>query len=411
MKGNLYSSFGRMTVHELHTVPQIDVLYLGDSHIYSGINIQDIDEYSGVSNLTAGIASQEIDGSYALLREAYIYHPEIKKVYIDVDYFNNYEGDFKNRNHLRNIYAISDNLENKKIKWDYLYHSSDPKYMINHLLVFGKNKINGNPKTSIKTIKTILNGDYFKYEYPADNNSTYMGKGFITTEKTKNPGIIFTPEKHQYFDRDKVSKDWIKNMNNIMKFCKEHNIECTFIKVPESDFKVFSYINYDDYINFMKDSAAVYNCKYYDFTLCKELNLIPENYWDTEHLNFSGSRIFTKVFWDTIQDIDNIDSHFYSSLKEKKDIIDPKIAGWGFVDSDDRKIYTFNPITNKEMDNLTFDILFVDKKDNITVLQSKSKNRTIPYPENSEGAIRVICYKDDVYYTEFNRFFNTKLIK
>ena len=69
------SSYTRLTMHELyHAKPNIDVLFVGSSHVYRSLNPKITDSIFGLNTFNAGTSSQGMDGSLAVIKEAAAYH-------------------------------------------------------------------------------------------------------------------------------------------------------------------------------------------------------------------------------------------------------------------------------------------------------------------------------------------------
>ena len=413
MKGNFYNSFGRIMMHDLHTADQIDLLFMGDSHLYSSLDVHKLDKDLGVHSFSAATASQEVDGTLAILQETIAKHPEIKKVLIDVDYYNNFSGDFKNRKHLRNVYVVSDNLQDQKIRFKYLLKATSPKYYLNHILIFGKNRIAGNPKDALIMIKSLLNGDYWKYEYPVSEEQTYTGNGFIRYE-THNEEFICKEDYNLAFYRDEVSKDWYEHFYKIINLCQENNIQLDFFANPELFYKVCNYVNYEQYILFMNDLLKDTGCRYYDFNLLKPeyLDLGYADYNDLEHMYASGAEKFTDFMESFLTSTDDEkNSMFYTSLQEKRDSMKDTVFGFNYELSDDGKSVKFIPVATRSDLPLTFDYYYTDESGNKTQLSAGTKETTLTYPEHASGKVEAVCYLDGNFYCTFSNDFNTLWIK
>ena len=410
MKGNMYNSFGRATLHDLHTAEKIENLLLGDCHLYSGLDVNKLTELTGETFITVATASQEVDGHLAILKETKKYHPELKRVYIDLDYLNNFVGDFKDRNHLRNIYTISDNLKDKKIKFEYLIHATSPKYYLNHILIFGKNRISGNPKEILNTIKSIINKEYWQYKPPVSGNQRYIKNGFIPSSDIPNSIIVKSYEQN-YFDINTISADWYKTMELIFNFCKKIDIELSFFAVPETDFMIWDTINYNAYVDFLRNFVSENGFTYYDFNLAKNLDLIRTDFSDDEHLNFLGADKFTDCFYTFINTpINQRNSLFYSNLQEKKLSKTNSIEGFVKEVSKDGKSVTFKPVTNKKENIITYTCK-INQNGVQTILQENSTNNIFSLPLSSYGVMNIQVYLNGTEYCNFDYTFNTQWIK
>lgn len=406
MKGNMYNSFGRATLHDLHTKENIEVLFLGDSHLYAGLDVNAIEEKTGLGCITVATASQEPDGHYVILRETLKYHPELKQVYVDLDYMNNFEGEFKDRNHLRNIYTISDNLKDKKLKADYLLHATSPKYYLNHILLFGKNRISGNPKDAVTMLKSLITREYWSYAPPVSGEQHYIKNGYIPDYEV-NTNYYFREYEQVIFNEFNVSNDWFKYVNKIIDFCKENNLELNFIEVCESDYKIYNATNYNDYYEFIKRIAESNNLNYYDFNLSVTLDLTYEDFYDAEHLNYNGSQKFTECLYNTIFK-ENYFSPFYESIEEKKNFQSERITGFNYIVSEDGKSITILPVQNKTY-SINHYAYYLNDFD--TPISEITQDNTITLPPSTNGKLLIKCFLNEQEYCTLEYNFNTEWIK
>ena len=64
------SSYTRLTMHELyHADSNIDVLFVGSSHVYQSLNPEITDKIFQRNTFNAGSSSQGMDGSLAMIKE------------------------------------------------------------------------------------------------------------------------------------------------------------------------------------------------------------------------------------------------------------------------------------------------------------------------------------------------------
>lgn len=412
LKGDT-DSMSRIVTHEMRKTEHIDTLFLGDSQIRRSLNIPLFDELTGNENFSMATSSQNIDGSYALLQECYKYHPEIKDVYVCLNYCGNYQGDFWDRSNLKNTYAISDYLTDSKIKFDYLIHASSPKYYLNHSLRIGKNRTSGNPKNIIKTLKHRLNGTYKNFIYTDTAQDDYVGKGCFVSKKSLSKPLIKKDDELNVFNESEVSSDYTNTILKICDFCKKNNLRIMFITIPVEKYNLYSVINYDGYNKLVSDLLESLNIKYYNFNLVRNefLSFDYTDFYDAEHLDYEGSLKFTKLFYEFIKaDEESRNKYLYTSFDEMQHSSPNGIFGMMYNLSDDGKIFNFTPLTNiSEVSKITYDY-YIKTKENFEPLVLGTNNPCVVLPENSKGKIQI-----DVKYgeekTAFTVDFNTLWIK
>ncbi|MCQ2591523.1 MAG: hypothetical protein MJ188_01960 [Treponema sp.] len=419
LRGDVRSNT-RVMMHELHSIDNLDTLFVGASHVYRSVQPDLIDKDLGTHSFVAASANQPLEGSFAIIKEAKLYHPELKNIYVDIDYNLCFNSDDDNVN-LKSIYSVSKYLKNSKIKAEYLFSSTPVKFYLNNILEIGKEKITLNPTKNLRTIKAYINGDYWRYIYPIDkkNNEEYMGRGFIAAKKTRKQ-MLYIASKHPYFEEEAVSEQWIETIFNIIDFCKQEDINLSFISVPESNYFILGTQNYDDFRAFMLNLLNESGCVYYDFNMMKE-DLLPlemADYYDDDHLNVSGSDKFCKAFTNVILTDKQNENHFgiqnskekqehfygnycYHNMQDLKLLQQKTIYGFYYEESDDKKCFTLHNINNLPEDcTVYYDYLFEDKNGNVSVLGEKLTDSSFVYPEKSIGKAIIKCYINQDFFTE-----------
>ena len=407
-----YNSFARIMMKELHSDINIDVLFLGDSHIYRAINPKEYKKTTGLDCFIAAFPGQEIDATYAILQEALYYHPEIKHIFFDIDPEQLCIDDFKNRTKLKHVYACSNYLKNKKIKREFLLNANSPYYYLNSTLEIGKNKINPKPKLVLNTLKAHLNGNFKNDTYPTLKDESFEGRGFVLSYKT-NTNFFSDNTDRISFTPDSVSKDFVLTFDKIYNYCVANNLKLTLLSVPESPYKIFSYTNYDTLHNYIFDLCNLYNLNYLDFNFIKTeyLTLTSDDFYDAEHVNSYGAEKITNVFNELITS--NFSrKYFYNDLNQKMDLNDDDIFGINILKNDDNKSFRIIPIgiLTKES-NITYNIHFENKKDSSKNIDFITSENEIKFPEHDSGKITVTCFLNDELKGSIDTTFNTRWIK
>lgn len=414
LRGDL-DSYSRIMMHELHSVEKIDTLFIGASHAYRGLQPDLIDKELNCNSFVASTANQTLEGSYALLREVKLFHPELNKVYVDVDYSLCFTKLKDKDLDLKRIYAISNYLKNPKIKYDFLLNATSIQQYFYNFSSIGKGKVTVDPKKVTKTLLSYINGDYWKYEYPVDkkNNEYYEGRGFIAAESTQKD-VLYNPLSHTHFKEEDVSKDWLNALFKIIEFCNEENIQLKFISIPESNYFVLVHENFDDFHDYITEILSDKNCDYYDFNLVndKYLHLTVSDFYDDNHLNRAGSEKFNLALTKLLKNESLEDDFFYENIKDKKLKMDKNIYGINVTESDDLK--SFDIITYDNVDTqseITFDYISIDKNNIENILKLNTADLHCDYPKNFSGKIKVNCYINNVYNCSFEQKVNTIWVK
>lgn len=391
-------SYARILMHELYSQDNIDVLYCGASHVSHGITPVLADKITGKNNFSSGTASQTIEGTYAILRQAVKLY-KIEKVFIEMDFAVSAKYGKKSRNGFSADYLVSEYLKDPVIKIEYLKSISTPKYYLNHILPIGKDKyMTLNPKTFIKKIKSMINGDYFNYVYKSDD-SEYDGKGCVLNLDYIADGSFSNDREEGRINIQNISDEYKNTIDKIISLCKENNIELIFYSMPCSDYYLAEKGNYDDYYEFCRDFLAERGYAYYDFNLAKEkyLKLYDSDFSDDNHFSKKGVYKWTQVFCDYFftGKIPQNDM-FYSSYSEKIADQEDRIYGLVYLQSEDKKSMTIKPMVNHvEMSRITYDIYALCGVETVTIAEQVSYNQ-FSLPSGKSGKIRVISYLDGI---------------
>jgi hypothetical protein len=245
-----------------------DILFLGSSKVYHGINPVIIDSIIGKRSYNMATPLQTLKESLFILR--FLDQREIlpKTVVIDL-YWNALNQNVGSINTWYNLkrYSFSDRLgyELNDNEWELFINNFIP------LLIYNKS-------ISVKDFfvsRKLLNGDF----------SNWQTTGFYSSFAQYVPG-------NQIVSKNITAITAInsKYLSRILEFGKEHNLNLVFTvtPVPLSEFRYIN--NYDTYINKLKE--AIYPCELYDFNNREEYS---GNYlfFDYLHLNNSGSRILS----------------------------------------------------------------------------------------------------------------------
>lgn len=399
------NSYARVLFHEFYNQDKIDYLVCGASHVSHGVEANNASQKLGKAVFNAGTPSQKIDGTYAILRQATKLY-KIEKVFLELDFAVATDSDFSKRDGFKAEYIVSNGIKDFKIKTDYLLHCSSPKYYFNSILPIGKDKLlTLNPKTISDKIKSLLSGEYFKYQY-VDDGSEYAGKGCVLDLDEIPDGGFSNDSKEGKINVSEVSEDWKDTIDKIIALCRENDIELIFYSMPGSDFYLNERGNYDEYYSFCRDFAAEKGFLYYDFNLARPeiLSLRDSDYTDDNHLSKKGVYVWTDTFCDFFgskyKEENAIEKYFYSSYAQKMTDMPEKIFGLYMITSDDRKSMEITPISNHvDPKKITYDVYAIVGNEE-SLLAKDSIQTVVSLPAGKSGKIRVISYIDGIKQTD-----------
>ena len=400
------SAYTRIWMHELFTEKNVDILYCGASHVSHGITPKVADKIWGKNNFSTGSAAQNIEGTYAVLRQAIKLH-KLQRVFLELDFAVATYTPVKEKTGFKSEYSIAHYIRDPKIKFDYYRTMSTPKYYINTLLPIGKDKhMSLNPKDLLHRYKSFINGDYFNYVYK-DKDADYDGKGCLLDKRPVKNGTF-----SNYYDEgairiDRISDDWKNTIDKIIKLCKENDIELTMYSMPCSDFYLAEKGNYDEYYTFVKNFCRERGFNYYDFNLAKEkyLRLFDEDFHDDNHLSGLGVYKYTKSMCDYFVGNIPCDDMFYDSYADKLKAQEDRIFGLVIKPTNDKKAVTITPMVNHISENrISYDIeAFYDGKNHI--LEKGTSKNFITLPKGKSGELVVTAYLDGIMTNKATEYF------
>ncbi|CAI8913383.1 hypothetical protein [Chryseobacterium sp. IT-36CA2] len=259
----------------------IELLYLGNSHIYFGLN----PEYSKYKSFNAAAISQTIDIDVEILNK-YKKWDSLKVIVLPVDYLTMY-------------FRLENQMDSWRLKNYTLYYGFPSKNIENHFELFnGKFSKNFNRLTKY----------YFQEKNNIDCNKLGFGIDYVfnksenlkTTSESaiKRHSInINDPKYKSNFDQNTIVVD------RLIKFAKQNKIKLIFVSTPVSKY----YFNESNnvqmnktlrfVISIVKDNASF--CTYLNFM--NDKNFVDNDFFDGDHLNNKGAKKFTQMLDDEIK--------------------------------------------------------------------------------------------------------------
>lgn len=250
----------------------IEVLFLGSSHIHFGIN----PEYISRKSFNGAHISQSLNFDLAILEKYKGRWKNLKYLIIPIDYFSMYT-------------TLEGGIEKWRVKNYSIYYdiSTNGNYWS------GFEIFNGRLPSNISRVKSYLfNG---KSDVTCDKfgfGTTYNSKDskdLIETGKVASKRHTVELEKNQPI----FSKN-IQTINSIIEFANNNNLKIIFITCPaySSYRENLNPIQLENSVNIIKQlSAKNTNTSYYNFLTDK--TFITDDYYDADHLNEIGAKKLT----------------------------------------------------------------------------------------------------------------------
>ncbi len=395
----------RIMARQLHRA-RIDTLFLGASHIYRAINPAIIDERLQCNSFVAGTASQELDASYALLRET-CGRNRLRKVFVDLDYWQSIKKEHAERNNFKSIYIVSDYLQNPVIKCRYLMHATAPEYWFNSFSPFGAYKdISFHPAKIKANIELKLREKYSDYDKVVNEDGDHMIKGYIP-----HCGVadVIVSKGVSKFKPEKITADWKQSVADIVSYCRAHDIEVSFFSVPITDCKLVDMGNYDEYIDFVTTFLSQYGCSYYDFNLARSeyLCLDDTDFYNDDHINKYGAEKFSKCFAGFIA-ADADESIFHASYAEKIKTQPERIYGYVMRDIKDGSACRIKPVSGKiKQKRILYDVSCKPDGGEWYCIAVETAEREITYPVGMKGVLKICVRLDGIECATLTKEFNT----
>lgn len=406
------TSYSRIFMHELYSEERIDNIFLGASHVSHSVLPPLLDDLTGEKSFCTGSAGQTIEASYAILRQAAKIH-KIKRAFLELDFAVATYPPVRERTGFKAAYIIAKHLRDPKIKFEYLFTMSSPKYWINSILPIGKDKhMTLKPEDLLFRWKSFITGDYFKYIY-VDKDAEYGGKGCLLDIRLVKNGSFSNDFDEGRIRVNEVSDDWKNVVDKIIALCKENDIELILYSMPCSDFYLAEKQNYDEYYQFVKEFCASRGFPYYDFNLVSEkyLTLEDSDFHDDNHFSKQGVVKWTHLMADVINTSESLNGMFYNSWSEKISHQEPKIYGLVFLTADDRKSIEIVPMRNNVPDDaISYEVYEQhDGEESLIATEMTGGGTVINLPDGVSGNVRVRSFINGVQQTECSKHFSTAL--
>lgn len=342
----------RFSMHEFYNQENIDVLFLGSSHVFCGVDPAVLEEEWGKDVYLAATSVQKPDVSYYLLNEA-VKQYDLETVYLDMYYWQ-YRDNPKERTQYQMdyIYCVTDYM---KFSWDkvkFLLDASGVEFYLDSFFVparYGDRILDAEYVEQV--IKSKRSAEYQNYECPEELSQTYY-KGFIHSwGALENGSLIYMSGSAavEPIREEPISEYSLKYLNKIIRLCKENDIELVLFATPMTDYHTAVIGNYDTYLQTVRGIAEQNEIAFYDFNLLKEEynDYADELFLDSHHLSGAGADVFSADFARLMQqgETENIDSYFYNTLDEKHRETPP--ISYGLLLEENENGYTVIPVSNR----------------------------------------------------------------
>jgi hypothetical protein len=423
-----YDPWYRMVFQSYYDQDNIDNVFLGSSVVYFGVDPTVLDELNGQDNFNMSTPGQRWDTTYYLLREVISDHKP-DNVYLECYCYclGEYElWDDKTKSFRPFDYI--DDPENIARPWLITYemkpsvnreliHLScfETEHLLDTLFPFIRYRANLfdweairkniDDKTSDGYINTSFNesdmdvdGSTYRIEYE-DKGHFYSDGRLYDLEKCVEQTRVFSsygigPESEEYLRKS-------------IELCKANGIGVKLFVAPIYDLQLISTVDYDGYLNELKQISEETEVELYDFNLIRDeyLDIKDDRYYlDPVHLNESGANMFTPVLWDVLKSTQEENScKFHDSYTAKLSDEPPEI--YGLFHRDINPVEDANTVgcpvystrhytiaSNRDMEyRISYSFLSENTTDDyqIVVVQDYDKNNEFDIPVGLSGQIGI----------------------
>lgn len=256
----------------------IEVLYLGNSHIYFGLD----PAFSKYRSYNAAYTSQSVDLDWKILDKFKGHWKDLKFIILPADYITMYQN-------------LDGTLEEWRLKnYNLYYHFNIGIKPVKHFEI-----LNNKFKDNISRIESF----YLQGLQPKKSSST-LGFG-ISYKYPKHEDIAKTSlkaiQRHTIdinsFESAKNFKNNIQTLQNFVDFAEKRNISIIFVSTPVSTayFKGIDNVQLKNSIEVYQNLTVKYPdiCVYYD--LMQDKNFGLKDLYDGDHLNNLGAQKLTAL--------------------------------------------------------------------------------------------------------------------
>lgn len=384
-------SYTRITLHELYDQKWIDSIFIGASHVYRSIDSAVIDEIWEENTFNCSTSSQNINGSYALLKEAHK-TGGVRKCYLELSIGSVWIDRETRRKNVVSTYIISDYMKPSLNKLEYILGAFEPEGYINGFSAARRNWRYIYSVSFLKnTVKKKSQDTYKNYAYVKNETEAYAGKGFVYS--TQVPGPYVSDKEIRQITDQYMSDDYRHYFEKIVAYCQRNDIELVCFSVPVSEYLIEQVGDYDNFYQQMLRVCEQYDISYYDFNLAKTsiLNFQEDEFQDMNHLNGKGAEKFSRVFADFFAGNIREEDLFYPSYSEKKKELPEKFLGLHLEYKDEKKEYEIEPISTKK-EKYEYEAYYTDSNGKKILLHEKSSDARLKFPEETEIPLTIQVY-------------------
>jgi hypothetical protein len=260
-----------LRLREVEKTANIDILFLGSSHCYRGFDTRIFERY-GLKSFNLGTTAQSPINSYYLLAK-HIWRLKPKLIVMEL-YWHVLSSD--------GMESFIDIASNSELDMSLIKMC----FSINNLraynnVLFNLFKINLKPTREIKA--KLKNGD------------RYQRGGFVESGKSE-----YHPDHDMNTFNIRLNPKQMAYIEKIIGLARDAKSQIVFVTTPVADAYMNSIQNYEFFTDTVSRIAIKFQVPFFDFNRNQELSL-KEYYFDSDHLNQNGVKLFDNMVYDTLK--------------------------------------------------------------------------------------------------------------
>lgn len=282
-RGYAFDKYRWKEFYQLPEGDQLDILFLGSSHAYRGIDPSLIDSLLDIHSFNLGSSGQTPLTSYHILKNA-VHHVEPKMVVVDL-YFHA----FLEENQLSNAGNNWLEIKSSKAKWSFLFNAFD-LYEIAALTVLPIIRKKNNVRYLLR--KYLLGDDHL------NDAGTYQQQGYVRQDSRVSLAEL---EAEQFYNQLQLKKNWalqkhLEGLRKLVRFCRENGIEVRCISAPMPSISYQKIRDKQQIQQYLSTLTRELGVAYQDDTQNPNLGLQDDlHFYDDNHLNHAGVQRWNKA--------------------------------------------------------------------------------------------------------------------
>lgn len=378
-----------------HTGRNIDIAYVGSSHVKYTFSPDVIDAETGEYSFNLGSGSQGLDDSLAMIRElCATNHP--KQIILEL-FASMAFRDYDDYDSVTRTMIVLDYLRPTQRKLRYLFTALPREQYVNGLIPARRvwEKL-----FDIRYIADLLKKKqtdaYRNHRFDAEGQGKigYGGRGYFVNKRTWKPKSLWNG--HPFWDRKHFTREGnphaLALLKEIIDFCRERGVKLTFVVAPVPEGSAVGLGDYQKYIDMIQEIADQNGLEYYDFNLCRpEYFDASQNdlYADFEHLNVEGSQQVSRLLGQLLAGKLSPQALFYDTMADKLADEEPRLLGLTKIKNGNKEGVRYGYILSNRTEGLEYRITAAPKKGKEREVKPWSQEKAFELPQEEKGKLTI----------------------